>query len=108
MTVGLVIGSVLAQETSLGAAYFQDPKVIASFLMWFVYVLLIFIRQAAGLRGRRAAYVSGAVFIVMLAVFAANAFSHVHRFGARYDYPHRHQPQDRAHRAPRAHRHQPR
>ena len=82
MTVGLVIGSVLVQETSLGAAYFQDPKVIASFLMWFVYVLLIFIRQAAGLRGRRAAYVSGAVFIVMLAVFAANAFSHVHRFGA--------------------------
>ncbi len=82
MTVGLVIGSVLVQETPLGAAYFQDPKVIASFLMWFVYVLLIFIRQAAGLRGRRAAYVSGAVFVVMLAVWAANAVSHVHRFGA--------------------------
>ena len=82
MTVGLVIGSVLVQETSLGAAYFEDPKVIASFLMWFVYVLLLFIRQAAGLRGRRAAYVSGAVLIVMIAVFAANAFSHVHRFGA--------------------------
>ncbi|MDE3062190.1 MAG: cytochrome c biogenesis protein CcsA [Acidobacteriota bacterium] len=82
MTVGLVIGSVLVQETSLGAAYFEDPKVIASFLMWFVYVLLLFIRQAAGLRGRRAAYVSGAVLVVMIAVFAANAFSHVHRFGA--------------------------
>ena len=27
MTVGLVIGSVLAQETPLGAAYFLDPKV---------------------------------------------------------------------------------
>ena len=26
MTVGLVIGSVLAQETPLGAAYFLDPK----------------------------------------------------------------------------------
>ena len=34
MTIGLVIGAVLVQETSLGAAYFLDPKVIASFAMW--------------------------------------------------------------------------
>ena len=38
MTVGLIIGSVLVQETSLGAAYFRDPKVLASFAMWGVYV----------------------------------------------------------------------
>ena len=82
MTVGLVIGSVLAQETVLGAAYFRDPKVIASFVMWAVYVLLLFVRSTAGLRGRRAAYLSGAVFLVMLAVWAANILSRVHRFGA--------------------------
>jgi ABC-type uncharacterized transport system permease subunit len=82
MTVGLVIGSVLAQETVLGAAYFRDPKVIASFVMWAVYVLLLFVRSTAGLRGRKAAYLSGAVFLVMLAVWAANIFSQVHRFGA--------------------------
>jgi ABC-type uncharacterized transport system permease subunit len=82
MTVGLVIGSVLAQETALGAAYFRDPKVIASFVMWAIYVLLIFVRSTAGLRGRKAAYLSGAVFLVMFAVWAANIFSHVHRFGA--------------------------
>ena len=82
MTVGLVIGSVLAQETALGAAYFRDPKVIASFVMWAVYVLLLFVRSTAGLRGRKAAYLSGAVFLVMLAVWAANLFSQVHRFGA--------------------------
>ena len=81
MTVGLVIGAVLVQETSLGAAYFLDPKVIASFAMWVVYVLLLFLRQTAGLRGRKAAYLSGAVFVVMMAVWAANLFSHVHRFG---------------------------
>ncbi len=56
MTVGLVIGSVLAQETPLGAAYFLDPKVIASFISWGVYVLLLFVRRSAGLRGRKAAY----------------------------------------------------
>jgi ABC-type uncharacterized transport system permease subunit len=82
MTVGLVIGSVLVQETPLGAAYFLDPKVLASFGMWLVYVLLLFIRRTAGLRGRKAAYLSGAVFVVMLAVWAANIFSRVHRFGA--------------------------
>ena len=81
MTVGLVIGSVLAQETVLGAAYFRDPKVIASFAMWVVYVVLLLVRRSAGLRGRRAAYVSDAALVVMMAVFAANLVSHVHRFG---------------------------
>ena len=32
MTVGLIIGAILAQSSPLGAAYFRDPKVIASFL----------------------------------------------------------------------------
>ena len=82
MTVGLIIGSVLVQETELGAAYFRDPKVILSFVMWAIYVLLLFLRSTKGLRGRRAAYLSGAVFLVMLAVWAANLLSHVHRFGA--------------------------
>lgn len=81
MTVGLVIGSVLAQETAVGAAYFRDPKVVASFAMWGVYVALLLVRRGAGLRGRRAAYLSGAVFLVMLAVMAANVISRVHRFG---------------------------
>jgi ABC-type uncharacterized transport system permease subunit len=82
MTVGLLLGAVLVQETALGAAYFLDPKVLASFAMWGLYVLLLVLRQSAGLRGRRAAYLSGAVLVVMLAVWAANLVSHVHRFGA--------------------------
>lgn len=82
MTVGLILGAVLVQETSLGAAYFVDPKVIASYAMWGLYVLLIYLRQSAGLRGRKAAYLSGAVLVVMLCVWAANTVSHVHRFGA--------------------------
>src|ERR1019366_2893195 len=82
MTVGLIIGAVLVQETSLGAAYFYDPKVLASFALWIVYVLLLFLRQTAGLRGRKAAYLSGGVLVAMLVVWAANVVSHVHRFGA--------------------------
>jgi ABC-type uncharacterized transport system permease subunit len=82
MTVGLILGAVLVQETDLGASYFRDPKVVASFLMWGVYILLLFLRRTAGLRGRKAAYLSGAVLAFMLAVWAANLVSHVHRFGA--------------------------
>ncbi len=77
MTIGLVIGAVLVQETPLGAAYFLDPKVIASFAMWSVYVLLLFLRHRTGLRGRKAAYLSGAVLAAMLLVWVANL---VHRF----------------------------
>jgi ABC-type uncharacterized transport system permease subunit len=82
MTVGLVIGAVLAQETALGAAYFLDPKIIAAFVSWVIYVVLLLVRRTAGLRGRKAAYLSGAVFAVMVVVWTANLFSHVHRFGA--------------------------
>jgi hypothetical protein len=50
--------------------------------MWGLYVLLLFLRRTAGLRGRKAAYLSGAVLVFMLGVWAANLVSHVHRFGA--------------------------
>jgi hypothetical protein len=82
MTVGLLIGSVLVQETALGAAYFLDPK---------GYRLL---RDVVGLRLapfrapiRRAARPQGGLsfrrrLVVMMAVWAANLVSHVHRFGA--------------------------
>jgi ABC-type uncharacterized transport system permease subunit len=81
MTVGLLIGSVLVQETALGAAYFLDPNILASFVMWVVYVTLLLLRRGMGMRGRKAAYVSGAALVVMMAVWAVNFFSQVHRFG---------------------------
>jgi ABC-type uncharacterized transport system permease subunit len=81
MTLGLLVGSLLAQE-SVGPAYFFDPKVLLSFAMWVLYVVLLYIRRSAGLRGRRAAYLSSGVFLVILLVWAANHFSQVHRFPA--------------------------
>lgn len=83
MSVGLLIGAILAQETAYGASYFLDPKVLASFVLWTVYVLLLVARALLGVRGRKAAYLSGVVFVVMLAVLAANLFSQVHGYGAR-------------------------
>jgi ABC-type uncharacterized transport system permease subunit len=83
MTIGMAIGVVLAQETTLSAAYCYDPKIIASFILWLAYVILLFVRRSAGLRGRKAAWLAGAVFLVMLAVLAANIFSQVHRYSPR-------------------------
>ena len=79
MTTGLLIGSVLALETT-GPAFFADPKVLLSVAMWVAYVLMIFIRRHSGLRGRRAVYLSSFVFLVVLAVWAANSLSTVHSF----------------------------
>jgi ABC-type uncharacterized transport system permease subunit len=79
MTVGLLIGSLIAQE-SVGSGYFRDPKVILSFGMWILYIGMLLVRRSTGLRGRRAVYWSSLVFLVMLSVWAANVFSSVHRF----------------------------
>jgi ABC-type uncharacterized transport system permease subunit len=81
MTAGLLIGSLIAQVT-VGSSYFRDPKILLAFAMWLVYIAIIHLRRIAGLRGRRAVYLSSFVFFVVLAVWAANQFSAVHRFTA--------------------------
>jgi ABC-type uncharacterized transport system permease subunit len=81
MTAGLLIGSLLAQVT-YGSAYFRDPKILLAFAMWLVYIAMIHIRRISGLRGRRAVYLSSFVFLLILAVWASNQFSAVHRFKA--------------------------
>src|SRR6202012_1341497 len=85
MTLGLLAGCLIAQQ-SVGAAYFLDPKVLLSFGMWALYVLMLHVRRIAGLRGRRAIYLSSVVFLVVLSVWAANTFSSVHRFPAPWPF----------------------
>ena len=75
----VLIGSLLAQIT-YGATYFRDPKILLAFAMWLAYVGMIYIRRHSGLRGRRAVYLASSVFFVILAVWASNQFSAVHRF----------------------------
>jgi ABC-type uncharacterized transport system permease subunit len=79
MTAGLLIGSLIA-EVTVGVSYFRDPKILLAFAMWLAYIAMIHIRRIAGLRGRRAVYLSAFVFFVVLTVWAANQFSDVHRF----------------------------
>jgi len=81
MTAGLLIGSFLA-DIAYGPSYFGDPKILLAFAMWLAYIGMIYIRRSSGLRGRRAVYLSSFVFFVILAVWASNEFSAVHRFTA--------------------------
>jgi ABC-type uncharacterized transport system permease subunit len=79
MTLGLVAGSVIAQA-SVGPAYFKDSKVVLSVLMWLVYLVLVYTRWNSGWRGKRAAYLAAAAFVVAIVAWVANYFSAVHGF----------------------------
>ena len=82
MTIGLALGSVLMQEAGMGAAYYLDPRILSAFMSWIVYAALFLLRRVAGVRGRRAALLTTASFAIMLVVWVANLFSHIHRYGA--------------------------
>jgi ABC-type uncharacterized transport system permease subunit len=79
MTFGLIAGSVLA-ENKFGSMFFADPKVLLSIIMWLVYMLLVYTRWSSGWRGRKAAYLATFAFIAAVGAWAANYFSHLHRF----------------------------
>jgi ABC-type uncharacterized transport system permease subunit len=76
MTLGLIVGTVLAQAT-FGHVNFFDPKIFLSVLMWAVYMLLLYTRWNAGWRGRRAAYLASGAFVAAVIAWAANT---IHRF----------------------------
>jgi ABC-type transport system involved in cytochrome c biogenesis permease subunit len=79
MTFGIITGSVLAIER-YGPMFFSDPKILLSFIMWTVYMLLLYTRFKSGWRGRRAAVLATFAFVIALFAWAANNFSRVHRF----------------------------
>ncbi len=83
MTLGLFAGSLVAQE-DVGARYFADPKVLLSFVIWALYVGMLFMRRSAGLRGRRAAWVTSGVLVAIVFVWAANLLGSVHSSAHRF------------------------
>jgi ABC-type uncharacterized transport system permease subunit len=79
MTFGIATGAVLAIER-YGPMFFSDPKILLSFIMWAVYLLLLYTRWSSGWRGRRAAFLATCAFIIAIFAWVANNFSRVHRF----------------------------
>jgi ABC-type uncharacterized transport system permease subunit len=79
MTVGLIIGTVLARST-YDRIDLLDPKIFLSYLMWAVYLVLLYTRWNAGFRGRRAAYFAMAAFLVAVVAWSANYYGALNRF----------------------------
>ncbi len=79
ITLGIITGALWAQSEPI--AWARDPKILLSFLTWFVYLLLIHYRLIAGWRGKKAAYLSIVGFIGVLVTFlGANYFGGLHTF----------------------------
>ncbi|HXE74668.1 MAG TPA: cytochrome c biogenesis protein CcsA [Candidatus Xenobia bacterium] len=79
ITVGLLLGTANAAR-HWGPDWMSDPKVMLSFLLWFIYLLLILARVSAGWRGRKAAIFSIVGMAMALASWAGNYLSSHHTF----------------------------
>src|SRR5258706_398715 len=65
MTFGIVTGSVFLIE-KYGPTFFFDQKILVSFMMWGVSLLLLFMRWSSGWRGRRAAFLVAFAFLIAI------------------------------------------
>ncbi len=79
LTVAIILGALGASST-WGPSWMRDPKVLLSFLLWFIYVMLVYSRVAAGWRGRKAAYFAMVGLAAALASWAGNYLSAHHSF----------------------------
>lgn len=80
LTIGLVAGALWA--TSAWQAWFSEWKVIWSVITWLIYGFYLVFRLLLGWRGRRAAYLSVAGFLAVVAnLYVINLFvSRLHGF----------------------------
>lgn len=71
LTVGLVVGLVWAYQSSspLGRAWYADPKVLGGLVVWLFYTAVLHVRLFLRLRGRRAAVLTVAGFLLTLLSF---------------------------------------
>ena len=73
LTIGIVAGALWANK-AWGTSWGWDPKIIWSFITWLTYAVLIHYRLYAGLRGRRAAFMSILGFVFVLFTFLGSRY----------------------------------
>jgi ABC-type transport system involved in cytochrome c biogenesis permease subunit len=75
LTIGCVVGGIWAAQAHnspdprMQAMSIADPKILVAVLSWIVYTFALFARKAIGWSGRRAAYLSGVAFAIVLLNF---------------------------------------
>jgi len=75
LTVGVLVGGIWAWQVKgspdprVQAMSIADPKILVALVSWGIYSFALFARKAAGWSGRRAAYLSGIAFAIVLLNF---------------------------------------
>ncbi len=77
LTIGVVVGilwasqarAVAPENANLQAMSINDPKIFIAILTWGVYSFAVFARRTMGWTGRRAAWLSGVGFVIVLLNF---------------------------------------
>jgi ABC-type transport system involved in cytochrome c biogenesis permease subunit len=75
LTLGVIVGAVWAAavqnspDPRAKAMSIADPKILVAVVSWGIYSFALFARKAIGWSGRRAAYLSGVAFMVVLLNF---------------------------------------
>ncbi|MCC6580905.1 MAG: cytochrome c biogenesis protein CcsA [Phycisphaeraceae bacterium] len=72
LTVALVSGLIIitSGDSDMGAGWWHSPKIILGTAAWLIYGLLVNVRHASSFRGSRAAWLSIAGLLLMMATFA--------------------------------------
>ncbi|HZN12437.1 MAG TPA: cytochrome c biogenesis protein CcsA [Blastocatellia bacterium] len=65
LTLGMITGIVWSKQRD-GTYWHFDPKEVMALVTWFVYLFMIHYRLTAGWRGRRAAWLAIAGFVVVI------------------------------------------
>lgn len=79
--LGLISGILWTRWAKTLSLTITDPKVIAAWVTFFVYALIIYIRSTTRLRGRKVAYLTIFGFSgVLITFFVMNYFSKAHGF----------------------------
>ena len=71
ITLGVIAGSTWASIES-GTAWIKDPRIALAFITWGFYLTMVFLRQTAGWRGRKAALMAVAVLCCSGLTWAAH------------------------------------
>lgn len=81
ITIGIGLGIQMASQV-WGAKWPLDPKLIAVFITWVIYVAFIYFRNIRDWQGNRAAILStiGFLWIVISVVLFSTMFSKIHSF----------------------------
>jgi ABC-type transport system involved in cytochrome c biogenesis permease subunit len=88
LTIGVVVGGIWAWQVQgspdprAQAMSLADPKILVALVSWGLYSFALFARKAIGWSGRRAAYLSGLAFAVVLLNFVLVSYflTASHRF----------------------------